>query len=71
MPAAPADWEPNLLKLADSAFEHGSAVVLRELLAGLAPPEQGELLRLLAKLAEGLSSAAPEPMPVRVRSPSS
>jgi hypothetical protein len=49
----------------------GSAVVLRELLAGLAPPEQGELLRLLAKLAEGLGSAAPEPMPVRVRSPSS
>src|SRR5436309_5106945 len=34
--------------------------LLRELLAGLAPQEQGELLRLLAKLGDGLSLQALE-----------
>src|SRR5579884_1960735 len=42
--------------------------LVRELLSGLAPHEQGELLRLLTKLAEGLVPAAPEPAPARVRS---
>jgi DNA-binding MarR family transcriptional regulator len=35
--------------------------LLRELVAGLTPHEQGELLRLLTKLGEGL--ALPEPGP--------
>ncbi|HZR91733.1 MAG TPA: MarR family transcriptional regulator [Gaiellaceae bacterium] len=43
-------------------------VLVRELLSGLAPHEQGELLRLLTKLAEGLVPAAPEPAPARARS---
>jgi hypothetical protein len=40
--------------------------LVRELTAGLTPHEQGELLRLLAKLGEGVP--APEPVPVRIRS---
>ncbi|HEX9351326.1 MAG TPA: MarR family transcriptional regulator [Gaiellaceae bacterium] len=40
---------------------------LRGLMAGLAPHEQGELLRLLSKLGEGLSGQL-EPVPVRSRS---
>ncbi len=41
---------------------------LRDLIAGLTPREQGEFLRLLAKLGEGLSVRAPEPAPVGIRS---
>ncbi len=41
---------------------------LRELITGLTPREQGEFLRLLSKLGEGLSAPALEPAPVRVRS---
>jgi DNA-binding MarR family transcriptional regulator len=41
---------------------------LRELLAGLAPDEQGELVRLLSKLGDGLSMQALEPVPARSRS---
>ncbi len=41
---------------------------LRELLAGLAPHEQGELVRLLSKLGDGLRVQALEPVPVRSRS---
>jgi DNA-binding MarR family transcriptional regulator len=41
---------------------------LRGLMAGLAPHEQGELLRLLSKLGEGLSGQALEPVPIRSRS---
>jgi DNA-binding MarR family transcriptional regulator len=40
---------------------------LRGLMAGLAPHEQGELLRLLSKLGEGLSGQL-EPVPARSRS---
>ncbi len=40
---------------------------LRELVAGLAPHEQGELLRLLTKLGAGLAPRELEPVPVRVR----
>lgn len=40
---------------------------LRELIAGLTPHEQGELLRLLSKLGEGLALPAPEPVPARIR----
>ena len=42
--------------------------VMRELIGGLPPHEQGELLRLLTKLGEGLAVPALEPAPVRVRS---
>jgi DNA-binding MarR family transcriptional regulator len=42
--------------------------LLRELISGLAPHEQGELLRLLAKLGEALAVPVLEPVPVRVRS---
>jgi DNA-binding MarR family transcriptional regulator len=41
---------------------------VHELIAGLTPHEQGEFLRLLSKVGEGLSVAAPEPPPVRIRS---
>lgn len=41
--------------------------LLRELISGLAPHEQGDLLRLLAKLGEGLAAPALEPAPVPVR----
>jgi DNA-binding MarR family transcriptional regulator len=41
--------------------------LLRELVGGLSPHEQGELLRLLTKLGEGLMPPALEPAPVRVR----
>src|SRR5581483_11841402 len=40
---------------------------LRELVAGLAPHEQGELLRLLTKLGEALVLRPPQPAPVPVR----
>jgi DNA-binding MarR family transcriptional regulator len=40
---------------------------LRDLIAGLSPHEQGELLRLLTKLGGGLVPPALEPVPVRVR----
>jgi DNA-binding MarR family transcriptional regulator len=40
---------------------------IRQLLSGLPARDQGELVRLLAKLGEGLSLQAPEPVPVRVR----
>jgi DNA-binding MarR family transcriptional regulator len=42
--------------------------LLRELIGGLAPHEQGELLRLLAKLGEGLAVPVLEPAPARIRS---
>lgn len=42
-------------------------VLLGELLAGLPPHEQGELVRLLAKLGDGPSLQAPEPVPARAR----
>jgi DNA-binding MarR family transcriptional regulator len=41
---------------------------LGELLTGLPPHDQGEFLRLLAKLGEGLNLQALEPLPVRPRS---
>jgi DNA-binding MarR family transcriptional regulator len=41
---------------------------LTELLAGLPPHDQGELVRLLAKLGEGLSVQALAPVPARGRS---
>jgi DNA-binding MarR family transcriptional regulator len=41
--------------------------LLRDLIAGLSPREQGELLRLLTKLGEGLVPPALEPAPARVR----
>lgn len=41
--------------------------LLRDLAAGLAPREQRELARLLAKLGEALGGQAPEPVPVRAR----
>ncbi len=43
--------------------------VLRELIGSLLPREQGELLRLLTKLGEGLAGPAPEPalVPIRLR----
>src|SRR5213594_1328955 len=41
---------------------------LGELLAGLPPHDQGEFLRLLAKLGEGLNLQALEALPVRPRS---
>ena len=42
--------------------------LLRELLAGLPPHDQGEFIRLLAKLGEGLNLQALEPVPARPRS---
>ncbi len=42
--------------------------LLRELIGGLSAREQGELLRLLTKLGEGLVPPALEPVPVRARS---
>lgn len=41
---------------------------LRELLAGLPPHDQGEFIRLLTKLGEGLNLQALEPLPARSRS---
>ena len=41
---------------------------LEELLAVLPPHDRGELVRLLAKLGEGLTSQTLEPVPVRSRS---
>jgi DNA-binding MarR family transcriptional regulator len=40
---------------------------LRELISNLTPREQGELLRLLAKLGSGLAIPPPELAPARVR----
>ncbi|HZO98414.1 MAG TPA: MarR family transcriptional regulator [Gaiellaceae bacterium] len=41
--------------------------LLRELIGGLSPHEQGELLRLLTKVGEGLVPPALEPAPAPVR----
>jgi DNA-binding MarR family transcriptional regulator len=41
---------------------------MRELIGGLSPHEQGELLRLLTKLGEGFPVSELEPIPVRDRS---
>lgn len=41
--------------------------LLRDVIAGLSPREQGELLRLLTKVGESLVPPALEPAPVRVR----
>jgi DNA-binding MarR family transcriptional regulator len=51
-----------------SAVRKRLRMLLRELLAGLAPHERGELLRLLTKLGESLTPPAPEPALLRVRS---
>jgi DNA-binding MarR family transcriptional regulator len=50
-----------------SAVRRRLRALLRELVAGLAPHEQGELLRLLAKLAASLALPELEPAPVRAR----
>lgn len=41
--------------------------LLAEVIAGLTPSEQGELLRLLTKLGEALVPRPPQPAPVPVR----
>lgn len=42
--------------------------LVRDLIAGLTPHEQGEFLRLLAKVGEGLGVPTPQLAPVRIRS---
>jgi DNA-binding MarR family transcriptional regulator len=41
--------------------------LLKELLGALPPHEQGEFVRLLSKLGDGLNQQALEPLPVRLR----
>jgi DNA-binding MarR family transcriptional regulator len=50
-----------------AAIRQRLRTLLGDLIASLSPREQGELLRLLTKLGEGLVPPALEPAPVRVR----
>ena len=49
------------------AVRHRARALLADVIAGLTPSEQGELLRLLTKLGEALVLRPPQPAPVPVR----